>query len=477
MTTSPAVPEQSIDGDSEPLLLGGIATRTPRSMGVRDPLEGDLVGNVSVAERVHVDAAVRSASESLRRAWPPEERQDVLSRAAEALAADAPAFAHLIAREGIKTIREARREVTRAVHTLSMSASAAHAWTEEVSDAGWRAEIRRVPVGVVGAVTPYNDPLNLVVHKIGPALAGGNSVVLKPHPQTPLTALRLGNLLLQSGVPLKRISVLPGGAATGAALITHPLVRFVTFTGGRAVGLRIARNLGTRRATLEMGGVCVTAVGPDYDVSTAAEKLCAGAFAAAGQNCLHVQRVLIHQSVYDRVVEAFAERARLLRRGSKLSEDTDVGPMIDRGSAASVHALVTEAVMAGARSVLGIPWHNDVLYPLTLLERRDSGSRLQDIEAFGPVTMLEPFAAEGDVLAEINRLDGCLQVGVLTHDLDFAAAIAVGADAGAVVIGDTSDFRVDDLPFGGTGQSGLGREGIIHAARAMSEPKVVVTSW
>ena len=449
---------------------------------VRDPENGTLVGTVSDCSAADVDVAVRAVALSVHAGdtWPLWQRREALTRAAALLAERSDLFASLISREGCKPVREAGREANRAVETVRLSAEQAHrleGGTIPFGDTprgggrvGW---YTREPVGVIGAITPYNDPLNLVAHKLAPALIGGNGVVLKPAEQTPLTALAFAELLLQAGVPAGRLAVLPGrGATVGAALVGHPLVDMVSFTGGFATGDAVARTAGAKKTLMELGGNGAVIVLPDADLERAAQAVVDGAFGAAGQNCLSVQRVYAAPEVADLLVELVVAGAERLVVGSKSDPVTDIGPLVDEAAAERVEAWVTEAVEAGATVRTGGKRDGTFHWP-TVLTGVPAGARVLTEEVFGPVVSIQPYGSVDAAVAEVNRSDYGLQAGVFTRDIDSALDVAHRLRVGAVMINDTGDFRIDAMPFGGSKHSGVGREGVPFAVEAMTEPKII----
>ena len=464
-------------------LIDGAWRTTGLTMAVTDPEDGSLVGQVTDSSPADVAAAVAAVADSVRTEdWPLWARTTALHRATELLAGASETFAAIIAAEGVKTVAAARSEVARCMETLRLSAEAADILTGETlplaatrrgeDKLGW---FTREPVGVVAAVTPFNDPLNLVAHKVGPALVGGNGVVLKPSTHTPLTALAFAGLLLEAGAPAGRIAVVPGDAAAGEALVTHELVDLVSFTGGMRTAARITESAGPRKMLMELGGNNPTIVCVDADLTSAVTQVIEGAFGVAGQNCLSVQRVYVHASRYDEFVEAATEATRHLTVGSKRDADTDIGPLITEGEARRVEGWVAEAVGQGATIRTGGLRRGAYYFPTILTDVKD-GSQVLVEEIFGPVVTISPY---DDLEAAIDAANGselALQAGAFTRSLDTAFHIADRLVVGTVVVNGTSDFRIDAMPFGGFRRSGIGREGVRFAIEAMTEPKNVIVN-
>lgn len=461
-------------------LIAGAWRSTPLDLPVHDPENGRLVGRVARCSVQDVNDAVRAAAESLCHDWPLHARVATLRRAAESVRERAESFAQVISAEGVKTLGEARAEVARCVETLQVAAASGDVLTGEVLqlDASARGAGRigwftREPLGVVGAVSSFNDPLNLVAHKLAPAVLAGAAVVLKPSDETPMTALHLAEVLLECGMPRARLSVVCGGPEVGAALVAHPDVAVVSFTGGTRTGEAISRAAGVKKLLMELGGNNATIVCADADVDLAVAKIVPGAFGVAGQNCLSVQRVFVEQPVFERVLQGVTAGAMSLRVGSKLDPATDIGPLVSRQAADRVAGLVDDAVGRGARLVTG--GHTDGnFYDPTVLTGVPSGAPIVREEIFGPVVIIEPVASTDEAVQRANDCEFALQTGVFTNSLDLATQISRAVRAGAVLINDTSDFRLDSMPFGGFGQSGIGREGIRSATLELTAPKCVL---
>jgi acyl-CoA reductase-like NAD-dependent aldehyde dehydrogenase len=412
--------------------------------------------------------------------WPLWARREALTKAAVLVSERAEYFADLISTEGCKTITEARREALRCTETLRLSAAASSVLTGETipfddsarggDKIGW---YTRKPVGVVAAITPFNDPLNLVAHKIGPALIAGNGVVLKPATTTPLTAIALVDLLIEAGVPESRIAVVCGAAEIGEALVTHPRVDLVSFTGGPRTAQRITEIAGPRKLLMELGGNNPTIVCSDADVHATATAVVAGAFGVAGQNCLSVQRVYIHSSIYNEVLAQVSAHASALSVGEKANPSTDIGPLVTEAEAIRVEEWVEEAVLAGARVHAGGRRCGPYYWPTVLTDVPVKAKVVRD-EIFGPVVTLSSFDDIADAICQANNSDYALQAGIFTNSIDQALRIADRLSAGAVVVNETSDVRIDAMPFGGFKRSGIGREGVRYAVEAMTEPKSLI---
>jgi glyceraldehyde-3-phosphate dehydrogenase (NADP+) len=328
-------------------------------------------------------------------------------------------------------------------------------------------------VGVVGAITPFNDPLAMACHKVGPALAGGNAVVLKPGTATPLSALRLAHDLVASGLPPGRLNVVTGrGEELGDAIVTDPRIRLITFTGGVETGLRITRTAGIKKLCMELGSNSPVLVMPDADLDRAVPAIAAGAFAQAGQNCLGVQRVLVLSEIYETFRERFVAHVRTLKAGSSMDEATDVCAMISAGQAERVERWIREAEQGGARVLTGGRRDEALVWP-TVLESVPDGARLDCEEVYGPVVSLYRAGSLGEAIGRANRVDYGLHAAIFTENLRAAFEAIRGLHVGAVIVNDSTDYRLDVMPFGGTKLSGIGREGIRFALQEMTETRVV----
>jgi len=468
------------DGVGARMLIGGAWVGRGETIDVRNPFDGRLVDTVPRGCAGDIEDAVTAAAQAAGEPWPAHARYDVLTRAAARIEADLEGYARTIALEGSKTIREARREPVRCVTILRLAAEEGRRLAGETLpfDSRTGSENRvgyyfRFPVGVVGAITPFNDPLAMACHKVGPALAGGNAVVLKPGTATPLSALRLAHDLMEAGLPPGRLNVVTGrGEELGDAIVTNPRVRLVTFTGGIETGLRITRTAGVKKLCMELGSNSPVLVMPDADLGRAVPAIAAGAFAQAGQNCLGVQRVYLLSDVYDAFRERFVAHVRTLEAGSSMDEATDVCAMITTGQAERVESWIREAERGGARVLTGGRREGALLWP-TVLESVPEGARLDCDEAYGPVVSLYRVGTLGEAIARANKVDYGLHAAIFTENLRAAFEAIRGLHVGGVMVNDSTDYRLDVMPFGGTKLSGIGREGIRFALQEMTETRVV----
>ncbi|WP_406672530.1 aldehyde dehydrogenase family protein [Natronospira sp.] len=450
-------------------------------MDVLDPQDGSLVERIERYDARGMQQAIDRADAALSRArrMPVHERMRVLYDASDYVDRHRQAFADILAREGVKTINEARAEVARAVMTLRLSAEETRrivgntiAFDQRPGSENRFGYSRRIPVGLIGAITPFNDPLNLVAHKVGPAIAGGNAVIVKPHEATPLSAIKLLEAFHEAGIEEGILQVIPGyGRDAGDALVTDDRVRMISFTGGRETGERIMQRAGLKKFGMELGSNSPTLIMDDADLEQAIPAVVGGAIAAAGQNCLHVQRLLLHERIYDEARDRFIAGMKGIRYGDKYSEDMDMGPLIDEAAADRVEAAVEQAIADGARCLVGNERDGNFFAPTVLEQVPDNHPMVKD-EIFGPVTSLHRFSDEDEAIEIANNVDYGLHAGVFTRDVDAAFRIADALECGGVMINDSSDYRLDAAPFGGVKGSGIGREGVGYVLNEMTEPKV-----
>jgi glyceraldehyde-3-phosphate dehydrogenase (NADP+) len=464
------------------MLLNGEWVDRSQTIDVRNPQDNSLVDTVPRATTADMEAAIDAAVAGFERAraMPVHRRMEILQKTADTLADEHEEFAHVIAKEGIKTIREARKEVTRCIETIRISAEEARRLNgETVSfDQMPGSENRigyysREPIGIIGAITPFNDPLNLVAHKVGPGLAGGNAVIVKPDTKTPLSALWLARAIHDAGILPGVLQVITGpGREIGDLLVTDPRVRMISFTGGLSTGKAIMNKIGLKKVGMELGSNCPVIVMEDADLDVALSANVSGAFWAAGQNCLHVQRLIVQDAIYDEFKQRFVAAAEAYRVGDKLDEATDMGPLINETAAISTERMVNEAIAAGATLLTGGRREGTFFDP-TVLENVPISASLACEEVYGPVTVLYRFEDLDEAIELANNVDYGLQAGIFTRDVPTAFRAAAELDSGGVMINDSTDYRVDAMPFGGVKGSGLGREGIKFALQEMTEPKLV----
>lgn len=467
-----------------PMIIGGAEHRSETPITVRVPYDGAPFATVYAASEDHLRLAVEAAGRAaaVMREMSRAERAAILLRAHALLGERREVFARTIASESGKPLREARAEVERALSTLFFSAEEAHRLAgEEVpmdaapAGAGRMAMFIREPMGVIAAITPFNFPLNLSMHKIGPALAAGNAVIHKPASATPVTALLLARLFLDAGLPPGALNVVTGpGGAVGDFLVEHPGIRMVTFTGSAEVGLRIRSRAGMKRVTLELGNNSAVIVCADADLEDAVARCVPGAYANSGQVCISVQRIFAEQGVHSAFVSRFAARAAELSIGHPLEESAAVTSLITETEAQRVTAWIGEAVEAGAKLIAGGGRQRATVQPAVLADV-PAQTRIFTQEAFGPVVGINRFRNLDEAIDAVNDSPYGLQASIFTRDIEKAFRAARRADVGGFLINDAPQLRVDQMPYGGVKLSGSGREGPRYAVEEMTEIKLI--SW
>jgi acyl-CoA reductase-like NAD-dependent aldehyde dehydrogenase len=463
------------------LLIDGEWVETGDWIEVRSPYDGELVGRVAKGGATETRRAIDAAERAMREPIPAHERAAILDRVATQLAERADDVARTISAEAGKPLKAARVEASRAVSTYTMAAVEArklvgHAIPMDVSPAGVGkvALTIRHPIGVVGAISPFNFPLNLVAHKIAPALAAGCAVVLKPASQTPLSALLLAELESDAGLPPGWVNVVCGAAADiGDVLVEDPRVKLITFTGSAPVGWKLRERAARKRVNLELGNATPVIVAADADLDDATARLAANAFSFAGQSCISVQRIYVERSVYDAFLERFLPRVEALKVGDPAEEDTDVGPLISSSDRDRILDWIGEARSQGADVLTGGTLDGDLLRP-TVLAHAPRDAKVSCEEVFGPLVTVTPYETIDEALELANSTRFGLQAGIFTRDVKQALRAAHELDFGGVTVNEAPTFRADQMPYGGVKDSGNTREGPAYAVREMTEERLVV---
>ncbi len=448
---------------------------------IRSPYDGAEVGTHPLASPADMDFAIATnvAATDECRHLPAYERAACLRRIADGLDAQRPAFATLVAREAGKPIAQARLEVDRAIFVFRDGAEEATRIGGEVipldvlpAGRGRLGFTRRWPLSPVAGITPFNFPLLLVAHKVAPAIACGAALTLKPPPQDPLAALMLGDLVAASGYPAGGVNVVPCQLDVARRLVTDERVRMISFTGSARAGWAIRSEAGTKRVTLELGGNAGVIIEPDADLARAVEACAVGGYSYAGQSCISVQRILVHERVYADFLDAFAARVRQLRVGDPLDPATDVGPMIDEAAARRAESWIAEAVREGATIVMGGGRRGAVLEP-TVLTGTSPEQRVNCEEVFAPVTTVAAYRSFDDALELVNASPYGLQAGIFTRDVARLMRAWDQLDVGGVMGNEVPTWRMDRMPYGGAKASGLGREGVRYAIDEMTELRLL----
>jgi glyceraldehyde-3-phosphate dehydrogenase (NADP+) len=463
------------------ILLNGSPLETGETFEVRSPFDSSLVATVHRAGPDHIEGAIRSAQTAVAetRALPSWKRAQVLDAISAAIAARRAELAETIALEAGKPLRTAAAEVDRAVFTFQVAAEETKRIHGEIVSLDWlpgldgrEAHVRRVPLGPVAGITPFNFPLNLVAHKVAPALAAGNPIIIRPATQTPVSALKLGALAVDAGWPAAAFSVLPSTTRDASPLVEDDRIKLLSFTGSPAVGWSLKSRAGRKRVTLELGGNAAVIVHADADVDYAAERVVWGGFSYAGQSCISAQRIFVHTAVYDAFRDSLVRRAAALKAGDPLDPATDLGPVIDSVAADRIEEWLEEAVAAGAKVLTGGTRRGTVWQP-TILEAAPANVRVNCQEVFAPMVTLQRYEDVDEAIAAAGAGDFGLQAGIFAHDERVIRKAIDRLEVGGIMVNDVSSFRVDHMPYGGVKLSGFGREGLRYAIEEMTEMKLV----
>jgi acyl-CoA reductase-like NAD-dependent aldehyde dehydrogenase len=465
-----------------PMFIDGQAVFGGTKLTVVDKYTGEPLALVSVAEKANVEQAIAAARRgaATMAAMPAHRRAEILGRAAALLRERREDFARTIVAEAGKALKFARAEADRGAQTFVIASEEAkriHGETVSLdavpAGEGYFGLYLRRPVGVVAAISPFNFPLNLVAHKVAPALAAGNAVVLKPASTTPVTAMKLAEVLTAAGLPAGALNVVVGsGGTVGEWLVTDPRVDKITFTGSPAVGRRITAVAGIKKITLELGNTSPVVIAEDADLDVAAKRCAVGAYYNSGQVCLSVQRIYCQRPVYPGFRDRFVSACNAMVVGNPHEEDVDVGPMIDEREAVRIEGWVEEARSAGAKVLAGGRRKGATYWP-TVLADVDETMKVVSEEAFAPVASV--FASEDfeSALAAADATSYGLQAAVFTRDIDRVLRAVRRLDFGGIVVNDAPIFRADHMPYGGNRQSGIGREGVRHAIEEMTNIQMV----
>lgn len=469
-------------GPEYPLWLAGEPVLPPGRLEVLDKFDGRVAARVGMADAALVDAAIAAAvgaQEPLAR-LAAYERKAALEHVVRRLDERHEELASVLAVEAGKPITDARGEVTRTIDTFTLSAEEATRiggeWQSlDISPRakGYQSITKRVPIGPVSFISPFNFPLNLVAHKVGPAIAVGCPFVLKPASRTPISALILGEILAETQLPKGSWSILPAAREAARALTEDERLKLLSFTGSPKAGWDMKRRCGKKPIILELGGNAASIVERDADVDRAVDRIVVGAFYQSGQSCISVQRIFVHRSIQAEFTEKLVRKTRALVAGDPLDEATFLGPLISTWDAERVESWVARAVEGGARVLCGGE-RDGAFYAATLVEQCPADVELSCQEVFGPVATLEPFDDFQDVCAQVNDSAFGLQAGVFTRDLGRTLYAFDHLAVGGVVINDVPSIRVDSMPYGGVKDSGLGREGVRSAIEHLTEPRLLV---
>ena len=466
-----------------PYYLANQSMQPNTALEVSDKYSGKIATRVALADAKTIDKAIAAAKKAAApmRKLPPYARQAVLEHCVARFRERKDELAMALCIEAGKPIRDAEGEVSRLIDTFKVAAEEAvridgEVLNLEISERahGYRGFVQRVPIGACSFITPFNFPLNLVAHKVAPAIAAGCPFVLKPASATPIGALIIGEVLAETDLPRGAFSILPCRAEDSEALVTDERLKLLSFTGGQ-IGWELKEKAGRKKVVLELGGnaACIIDADQKGNLDYVIERLIVGSYYQSGQSCIKVQRVFIHESLYEEVRKRFVAKTRKLKAGDPKKRATFLGPLIDEAAAKRLESWIAEARQAGAKLLCGGGRKANML-EASVLENVPHDAKINALEAFGPVTLLAKFKHFDDAIALVNDSDFGLQAGVFTNDLARATRAWDELDVGGVIVNDIPSFRVDNMPYGGVKRSGLGREGIRYAIEDMTERRLMV---
>ena len=464
------------------IYLAGEFVETSEELIVTNPYDGSEIAKTFIAGKKEIDIAIAKGKEQEKtmRDLPIYKRYEILMQIAEDIKADKHRLAEILAQESGKPMRYALGEIDRAAQTFLVAAEESKRLPAEYFSLDWTAAghgkealVKYFPVGLISGISPFNFPLNLASHKIAPAIASGNPIILKPARSTPLSILELAKIIDRTDLPKGAISLFPTDRESGNQLVTDYRVKKLSFTGSPEVGWKMKSQAGSKKITLELGGNAGVIVSANSDVEMAVSKCIVGSFAYSGQVCIHVQRIYVQDTVFDKFINEFKKGTDKLKFGSPLDDDTEISSMIDETNAKRVEEWVNDAVADGAK-VLSGGNRKGTYYEPTIITNTKSQMNVCALEIFGPVVTIEKFSKFEDAVAEINNSQFGLQAGVFTDNIKEVNYAFNELEVGGVVNNDVPSFRVDHMPYGGVKNSGFGREGIKYSIMEMLEPKLLV---
>ncbi|MAS34026.1 MAG: aldehyde dehydrogenase [Anaerolineaceae bacterium] len=463
------------------VLVDGQWRTTHDPIEVRSPYDQSVVAIIHHAGPDLVEQAIQAAVRAFQttRKLPSWKRADVLEKISAGIQANHEKFSRAIALEAGKPIRTARGEVDRAIFTFKVAAEEAKRIYGEIIPLDWLpgnegrvGHVHRVALGPIAGITPFNFPLNLVAHKVAPAIAAGNPILLRPDSQTPISALLLGELVIEAGWPAGGIAIIPTRIPDASPLVEDDRIKLLSFTGSPAVGWKLKSQAGMKAVALELGGNAGTIIHHDADIEYAAGRVAWGAFSYAGQSCISVQRVYIHQQCYEDFVEQLIPKVEALQVGNPLDDATDIGPVIDTGAADRIESWLQEALNEGAHILSGGQREGNLWQP-TVLSEINEDMKVACQEIFGPVVSLFPYTDAGNAIRAVDSSSFGLQAGLFTNDMQLVNEAFHELEVGGLMVNDISTYRIDHMPYGGVKRSGFGREGLRYAIEEMTEMKLL----
>lgn len=467
---------------AQKFLVGGEWRASSETLDVKFPYDGSVIDAVYMATQQDMEDAIVAAQKGfeITRRLPSHKRTEILQNLHRLMKARFDDLVELMIMEGGKNRKTAVGETTRALQTILVSSEEARRLEGEVFSIDWtpagenrQGFTRRAPIGIVLGITPFNYPLNLACHKLGPAIATGNAFILKPAEKTPLSSVLLAELVLEAGYPPEAFSMLNCWGPQSEVMVTDPRIAMLSFTGSASVGWMLKNKAGRKRVALELGGNAGLIVHSDADLDLAVAQAADGGFANAGQNCISVQRILIQQDIFEEFTDRFVEKVKTLKVGDPRAADTDVGPLITLRDAERAESWVNEAVSGGASVLLGGRREGTMFYPTVLTETLPN-MKVSCEEVFAPVVTVMPYKEWDEAIAMINDTEYGLQAGLFTNNVKLIMDAWDRIDVGGLHVNSVSTFRVDHMPYGGIKASGFGREGVKYTMEEMTELRLMV---
>lgn len=467
------------------IYLAGKFIETENKLDVYNSYDNSLIGYTFLANKDHVEEAIVKAQEAFKitSEMPSHQKESILTQIYTNLKADREKMATTIAKEAAKPIKFALAEVDRSIQTFKVAAEECKRINNEYFSIDWTKAgenkegfVKYVPIGPVSGISPFNFPLNLTAHKIAPAIATGNPIILKPSSSTPLSVLLLAEIIDKTELPKGAFSVIPCNRETGNILVTDSRFKKLTFTGSPEVGWEMKAKCGRKKITLELGGNAAAIVAPSCKLEETIKKTVSGAFAYSGQVCIHLQRVYVHESIFNEFTNKFIAEAKKLKQGSPLDSNTDISAMIDIKNAERVESWINEAKNSGAEILLGGNRDNTYVEP-TIITNTTSDMKVNNLEVFGPVVCIEKYSDFDIAIDQVNQSEYGLQAGIFSDSLDEINRAFNNIEVGGLIVNDVPTFRVDHMPYGGIKSSGIGREGIKYTMKEMLEPKLMVRNY
>lgn len=468
--------------DTYKIYQAGTFITTSQELEVKNPYSGEVFAKTYLAGKEELDQSIEKAKnvEKEMAQLPAYKRYEILMQIANGIQARREEMAQTLAMQAGKPWKYALGEVDRATQGFIIAAEESKRLPKEYVSIDWTAKgegkegmIKHFPVGLIAGIAPFNFPLNLAVHKIAPAIAAGNPIILKPARSTPLSVLQLAEIVDQTDLPKGALSILLMDRKAGNQLVTDERIKMLTFTGSPSVGWKMKQNCGKKKIALELGGNAGVIVSKTADIDYAVEKCLIGGFAYSGQVCIHAQRIYVHEDIFESFSSRFIEKVKNLKHGDPLDKETDISVLIDQSEADRIEEWVNEAVAEGAKILTGGQKQGGFYEP-TVLTQTLQKMKVCALEVFGPVVTLEPYSDFNQAVAEVNNSDYGLQAGVFTNQIDEMNLAFQNIEAGGIIINDVPTFRVDHMPYGGMKDSGFGREGIKYSIQEMMEPKLLV---